>query len=300
MSASLDSESPLRRYTIACERSTAQVISAYSTSFGTATRLLGARHRTHVRNIYGLVRIADELVDGVTREAGLDLAAQHRALDRLEADTAAAIADGYSSNPIVHAFAHTARAAQIESALITPFFASMRADIALPEHATTSFDEATHERYVYGSAEVVGLMCLRVFVRDDVQSKEQLETLEHGARQLGAAFQNVNFLRDLADDTGRLGRNYLSERGVLTTAQRDAWVTTIRAQLSDAAETLPLLPRDARVAVGAALRLFGRLTDRIAATPTHELYERRIRVPATAKAWLVAQSVCEYRGERIA
>jgi phytoene/squalene synthetase len=262
-----------------------------------------------VRNIYALVRVADELVDGATDEAGIAPAEQHRALARLEAETCEAIASGYSSNPIVHAFAHTARTAHIDADLVGPFFASMRSDLPpaagvhgddeLRTPGVAAFDAEAHRDYVYGSAEVVGLMCLRVFIRDESLSPEQIETLELGARRLGAAFQNVNFLRDLADDTDRLGRSYLSAQGRIDRAEQQRWVGVIRGQLADAAATIPLLPRDARLAVTSALRLFAHLNDRLARTPAEQLYERRIRVPAPQKAWLLTQAALDVRKERV-
>lgn len=308
MKRSLDRMDPLARYTAASELAAGRIIEAYSTSFGTATRLLGARHRDHVRSIYALVRVADELVDGATAGAGIPPESQHSALSRLEEETHTALESGYSSNPIVHAFAHTARSAGIGHELTRPFFSSMRTDLPAPTSAVPPdecgtvrlrFGDEDHADYVYGSAEVVGLMCLRVFVRDESRTDEQLQALEHGARRLGAAFQNVNFLRDLADDTGRLGRSYLSDRGRIDSASQERWIAVIREQLADAAATLPLLPRDARLAVGCALRLFGRLADRISRTPTAQLYERRIRVPAAEKAWLIARSALDLRKEPV-
>ncbi|PRI11005.1 squalene/phytoene synthase family protein [Leucobacter massiliensis] len=129
MRRALDELTPLGRYTAASERSAARVIGAYSTSFGAATRLLAPNRRRHIRNIYALVRIADELVDGVCTEAGIGREAQHEALDRLEDETELAMRTGYSSNPIVHAFATTARGSGIDTTLTGPFFASMRADL---------------------------------------------------------------------------------------------------------------------------------------------------------------------------
>ncbi|MGK2852919.1 MAG: phytoene/squalene synthase family protein [Microbacteriaceae bacterium] len=308
MKRSLDRLDPLARYTAASELAAGQIIEAYSTSFGTATRLLGARHRTHVRSIYALVRVADELVDGATAGAGMTPEQQHSALSRLEQETEDALESEYSSNPIVHAFAHTALAAGIGRELTRPFFSSMRTDLPAPgsdgqpeERGSERlrFGDEAHASYVYGSAEVVGLMCLRVFVREESRTGEQLRALEHGAQRLGAAFQNVNFLRDLADDTERLGRSYLSDRGRVDSELQGSWIAVIREQLADAAATLPLLPRDARLAVGCALRLFGRLTDRISETPAAQLYERRIRVPAPEKAWLVAQAALDLRKERV-
>ena len=313
MNRAFDRLGALARYTAASESAAGRIIESYSTSFGLATSLLGERHRTHVRNIYALVRVADELVDGVTAEAGIAPEQQHAALTRLEQEVEAATGSGYSSNPIVHAFAVTARASGIGAALTRPFFASMRTDLpaisvdaaepAAPRSgadAMLRFGDEAHASYVYGSAEVVGLMCLRVFLRDEWCSTETRTQLEHGARRLGAAFQNVNFLRDLADDTDRLGRSYLSDHGTVDAELQARWIAVIREQLADAVATLPLLPRDARLAVGCALRLFGRLTDRIARTPAAQLAERRVRVPAPEKAWLVARSALDLRKERTA
>lgn len=289
---SLDRLPSLTRYSVASQRAAGQIIEAYSTSFGLSTRLLGRRHRSHVRNIYALVRVADELVDGVGQEAGLSSAQQHRALDLLARETASALALGYSSNPVVHAFARTARACGIDGSLTDPFFESMRADLQEggSPRRPLGYSEIAHRRYVYGSAEVIGLMCLRVFTQDlDLNGDERLR-LEHGARRLGSAFQNVNFLRDLADDTSRLGRSYLGERDRLEDADRDRWVETIREQLHDAAAALPLLPAEARVGVSAALGLFTALTDRIAATPAQDLYRRRVRLSGPKKTAVVLRS----------
>lgn len=301
MKTSLDNLSSLSRYTVASERAADQIIRAYSTSFGTATRLLGPRHRTHVRNIYALARIADELVDGASAEAGEATEGQHRALNLLEQDVDTAIETGYSSNPIVHAFAHTARAAGFTKELTLPFFASMRTDISTAEaQEIQAFDENQHADYVYGSAEVIGLMCLRVFVRNEQLSSSEERELERGARSLGAAFQNVNFLRDLADDTDRLGRSYLAEKGRVSEADHRRWIGEIRQQLDDEKGTLPLLPRDARVAVSCALRMFERLTDRLEHVPTEQLYRRRVGVPTHEKAWLIVREIITSGKERTA
>ena len=310
MSRADDRLSSLDRYSAACERAAAQIIEVYSTSFGAATRMLGPRHRSHVRNIYALVRIADELVDGATDEAGVDAAEQHTSLRMLEAETDRAITSGYSSNPIVHAFARTAREAGIDTDLTGPFFEAMRSDLPTAQATAgesadvpapiAGFSDDAHARYVFGSAEVVGLMCLRVFLRDETRTDDEQRILEHGARRLGAAFQNVNFLRDLADDSDRLGRSYLTEQGRVDATVQGQWIATIREQLADATASLPLLPSDARVAVGCALRLFSRLTDRLAAVPADELYRRRVRVPTPEKAWLAARAAVEYRTGRFA
>ncbi len=286
--------SALTRFTDTAQVAADDVISAYSTSFGLATKLLGKRHRQHVRNIYAMVRVADEIVDGVAAEAGLSVAEQTEALERYIADTHRAMRTGYSSDLVIHAFAHTARAAGIDETLTQPFFDSMRADLGDGESAQQQklvYDEDAHARYVHGSAEVVGLMCLRVFVRDQQLSAADRERLEYGARQLGAAFQNINFLRDLADDTDRLGRSYLSTADRLSEADREAWVRTVRAQLDDARTVIPMLPKDARAAVRSALALFAALTDRVDRTSITDLYRTRVRVPDPVKAGLAARAL---------
>ncbi|HWS49985.1 MAG TPA: squalene/phytoene synthase family protein [Microbacterium sp.] len=283
----------LDRFTRTAEIATRDVIRTYSTSFGLATRLLGRRHRRHIRNIYAMVRIADEIVDGVAAEAGLDPREQDAALTDYRSETHRAMHTGYSSDMILHAFARTAREVGIGEELTVPFFASMQSDLPGADDPArfTAYDAHAHERYVYGSAEVVGLMCLRVFLQGEVRGQAELETLRTGARQLGAAFQNINFLRDLADDTQRLQRGYLNGGNRLTDADRDAWVGTIRVQLAQARRAIPLLPRDSRTAVRSALSLFSALTDRIARTPASELYRRRVRVPDLQKAALTASAV---------
>ena len=291
---SSDAATGLDLYSRTAELASNQVISAYSTSFGLATRLLGRRHRQHVRNIYALVRVADELVDGVGSEAGLTREQQFTALDRLLSETLDAVSSGFSSNLVVHAFARTARTAGIDAELINPFFDSMRTDLLLAGgDEPARFDPEAHTQYVYGSAEVVGLMCLRVFVRDDSLDADTHERLTFGARQLGAAFQDVNFLRDLADDTQRLGRSYLGTDDTLSAQSRDTWIATIRGQLSDAEAVIPLLPTDAQAAVRTAASLFRELADRIAETPIEVLQTTRVRVPDSTKALLLGRALTQ-------
>ncbi len=300
-------------YRRTAERAAEAVITSYSTSFGLATKLLGCSHRQHIRNIYALVRIADEIVDGLAAEAGLAEVEQREMFEQFAAATHAALRSGISDNLIIHAFARTARSAGICAELIDPFFASMRTDLepavsgpgAEPDAGSRpdrgggedgrrdvrGFDAQAHADYVYGSAEVVGLMCLKVFLIDCDRTPAEVERLEHGARQLGAAFQNVNFLRDLADDHQRLGRSYLTSRDRLTEAEKAAWVATIRQQLAASHDAIAGLPKDARTAVRCAGALFTALNDRIAATPVEDLYRHRVRVPNAVKARLAAQAL---------
>jgi phytoene/squalene synthetase len=283
--------SPLERYERAAWRSSAVVIGEYSTSFGLATRLLPGTARRHVRNVYALVRLADEIVDGVAVQSGLGREEVAAALDALEAETYRAMTTGYSTNLVVHAFAATARSVGIDGRLVRPFFTSMRMDLDHVEHSPESF--AT---YVYGSAEVVGLMCLRAFLAEaPPPSATDLVVLETGARRLGAAFQKVNFLRDLAADAGGLGRAYFP--GVapanLDEATKQALLDDIEADLDAAAATLPLLRRGPRRAVALAHGLFAELAERIRRTPADRLVTTRVRVPDPVKLRLAALATAD-------
>jgi len=276
-------------YGSVAEQTASLVIRRYSTSFGLAARLLGPAVRQPVENIYALVRVADEIVDGGAEEAGLDPAVAARLLDEFEAETDRAVAEGYSSNLVVHAFAATARAAGFGAELTAPFFASMRADLTATEH-----DQASFEAYVYGSAEVVGLMCLRVFVRDTARAytDAELATLETGARALGSAFQKVNFLRDLAADVQTLGRSYFPGIDVtaFTEAQKNALLDDIDAELELAGRSVPLLPRSSRRAVATAQGLFAELSRRLRDAPAASLLTTRVRVPDPIKLRIALRS----------
>lgn len=272
----------LALYGAVAEQTASLVIRRYSTSFGLAARMLGPAVRQPVQNIYALVRVADEIVDGGAEEAGLDPKIAARLLDELEQETERAMDEGYSSNLVVHAFAATARAAGFGAELTRPFFASMRMDLSAIDH-----DRASFESYIYGSAEVVGLMCLRVFVRDTdrVYSDAELATLEAGARALGSAFQKVNFLRDLAADLTALGRSYFPglDPAAVTEAEKNALLDDIDRELALAAGTVPLLPVSSRRAVATAQRLFADLSRRLRALPAASLLTTRVRVPDPAK-----------------
>ena len=267
-------------YNEAARASSATVIGHYSTSFGLATRLLAPQVRSQVRTVYALVRIADEIVDGAASQAGLSLAAQREALDGLERETTEAIASGFSTNLIVHAFAVTARDTGIDARLTAPFFASMRRDLD-----PAPFDAAGVAEYIYGSAEVVGLMCLCCFLQDSPRREADLAVLEAGARSLGAAFQKVNFLRDLAADRDGLGRNYFPGVNLLTMTeeQKDGILDDLDADLTAAERVLPMLPQGSRRAVTAAHDLFARLSKKLRETPARELMSARVRVPDPEK-----------------
>ena len=275
----------LSLYDSAADEVAGVVIRRYSTSFGLASRLLGPGIRQHVENIYALVRVADEIVDGGVAEAGLDQAAAGRYLDELEADTNQAMEHGYSANLVVHAFARTAREVGFGRELTEPFFHSMRMDLTDTEH-----DQASYDTYVYGSAEVVGLMCLRAFLQEAPPSPEQNERMVRGARALGAAFQKVNFLRDLSADFETLGRSYFPGVRVesFTEEEKHRLLDDIDDDLRMSAAVLPDLPASSRRAVALAQGLFAELAARLRRTPASELVRARVRVPDPVKLRIAA------------
>jgi len=278
------------RYAHAAATAAATVVGEYSTSFGRASRLLREPVRGHVRTIYALVRVADEIVDApdlaLTRE-------QRRAhLDALEERTLDALRTGFAADLVVHAFAQTAREHGIGADLVRPFFASMRTDLHADRH-----DDRSYATYVHGSAEVVGLMCLRVFVAapdaDDALRAQGYDRLAPAASRLGAAFQKVNFLRDLAADRDQLGRAYVPglDPRALTDAQRDALLDDVDADLAAAAPGIAALPRSSRRGVRAAHDLFAALSARLRATPAERIAVERVRVATPTKALVVARTL---------
>jgi phytoene/squalene synthetase len=275
----------LSLYSKAAQRAAREVIYSYSTSFGLATRLLGKKFQSHVENIYALVRVADEIVDGSAAEArnaeaGVD---PEKLLAEFEAETYRAMQLGYSTNLVIHAFALTAREVGIGKDIVEPFFYSMRQDLTESVH-----DQASFDRYVYGSAEVVGLMCLAVFVAGKNYTVEEKQQLVKGARALGSAFQKVNFLRDLAADFKRLGRSYFPGVSVesFNEETKQRLVQDIDADLAVSSKSLGLLDSSARRAVSAAQLLFENLNREIERTPANELINRRISV-SNGKKFLV-------------
>jgi phytoene synthase len=267
------------------------VIGEYSTSFGWATSLLPEGIRGQIKDIYALVRVADEIVDGSAAGSnGAQKVNVRKQLDDLEGEVYAAMKVGFSTNLIVHAFALTAVQVGITKAMIEPFFASMRADITKAKHTPKTFKD-----YVYGSAEVVGLMCLRAFIagREDRYSPVEKTALDEGALALGAAFQKINFLRDLDADFRALGRSYFPGVTVETfnEEQKQFLVADIAADLIVAANSIRLLPKDVRPAVSAAQFLFEELTKKVAATPAKVLISTRIRVSNPRKLVLVAKAL---------
>jgi phytoene/squalene synthetase len=286
----------LKLYDEVARRGSARVISAYSTSFGLASRLCSGTVRMHIADVYALVRVADELVDGPAEEAGLDAGERRAMLDALEVETERAMRTGYSSNLVVHAFARTARTTGVGAELTRPFFASMRRDLDPVE-----LDEPAFREYVYGSAEVVGLMCLRAFLIGLPADDDRDARWERGARHLGAAFQKVNFLRDLAEDYAERGRSYFPgiDPARLTEADKTRILDDIDDDLDIAGSVISELPGGCRRAVAASHALFGELSTRLRRTPASEILAARVRVPAPRKLLLVARAAAgRSRGAR--
>jgi 15-cis-phytoene synthase len=290
-----ESAGHLGRYDAAAEACAAVVIGRYSTSFDAAARLLDPASRRSIRSIYALVRIADEIVDGTAREAGLGGDELRGLLDGLEAETESALHRGYSTNLIVHAFAQTAGEAGIDTRLTRPFFASMRRDLD-----PTPFADAEIGRYIHGSAEAVGLMCLAVFLIDEPADAARRGRLEVGAAHLGAAFQKINFLRDLATDWYELGRNYFPwvDPDGFTEDDKARILDDIDRDLEIAGRSIRELPRRARAAVAAAHGLFSRLARRCRNTPAERLMATRIRVPDGEKLAIAVRSAITSGGMR--
>lgn len=250
----------------------------YSTSFGLASRLFSRGIRPHIYAIYGMVRVADEIVDTY---AGAD---QAELLASFEADVAACVAGRYSANPIVHAFGIAARRFGIGHDLINPFFASMRADLI-----KTSFTTDEYDAYVYGSAEVVGLMCLKVFCDGDA---DRYAALAPGARLLGSAYQKVNFVRDFGADLGERGRVYFP--GVTAGSWNDTAKTEIldgvTHEFEDARRSIRDLPRGARTSVYLSYSYYTALLKRLQGMSAADIRNRRAHVPAIVKLGLLLYS----------
>lgn len=273
--------SALQHYHAAASQSAGRIISYYSTSFSWSTRLFPAPIRHDIQALYAVVRIADEIVDGAAAEAK---APDIRALlDGYEQQVLHAADATFHTDPVLHAWANTQRRCQFSGDHLRAFFASMRRDLDPSPHDAASLDS-----YIHGSAEVIGLMCLDIFLVGHHPSEEDKATMADGAQALGSAFQKVNFLRDLAEDTDQLGRDYLRQ---LDAETKREWCAEIRAELARARRATLLLPPGARRGVLAATGLFANLNERIDSASVDDLRSRRIRVPAPRKAQILAASL---------
>lgn len=256
---------------------------AYSTSFSLGIRLFAKPLRDPIYSIYGFVRLADEIVD---TWHSLD---QKQELDTLEADCKKAINSNFSANPILHAFARVVNLYHLEPELIDAFIASMRLDLT-----KSSYTLAEYETYIYGSAEVIGLMCLRVFCDGDTAEYERLKP---GARALGSAFQKVNFLRDLGADSDSLGRMYFPGTSSTSFSEADKLhiIADIEADFAKALPALNDLPHTARLGVRLAYVYYKELLKKIRRTEASTLRQQRIRVSDPMKICLFASVYTQER-----
>jgi len=255
----------------------------YSTSFTLGIKTLDKKYHLPIYAIYGFVRFADEIVDTFHDNDKQAL------LNRFRADTYQAIEEGISLNPVLHSFQLVVRQYNIERELIDAFLRSMEMD--LHRH---DYDAAGYSDYIYGSAEVVGLMCLRVFCEGDCN---EFDRLREPARKLGAAFQKVNFLRDIKSDYQERGRTYFP--GVdFTDFSRDAKQLIeddIQRDFDDAYQGILNLPKGARMGVHLAYIYYLKLFCKIKDMPASRIQEERIRVPDPQKLVLLAKTMVQYR-----
>lgn len=277
----------LQLYNRVAFKASHKVIEKYSTSFSMSTWLLSPHIRKDIRNLYAVVRIADEIVDGTAYAAGYSTAKIEEILDTYEIAVLTAPQQRFNTDLILQAYGETARRCDFDQEHIVAFFASMRKDLIADTHDSDSF--AT---YVYGSSEVIGLLCLSVFNQGRAISAERLELMQNGARALGAAFQKINFLRDLAEDQQNLGRFYFPDTtpGTFTEEQKNYLIADIRQDLGTAHAAFPEIPLQARIGVISASLLFQKLTDRIQVTPASDLLHKRIRVPLQTKLCILTSA----------
>lgn len=260
------------------------VTKSYSTSFSLAVKMLAPSIREDIYNIYGFVRFADEIVDsfqGYQKE---------QLIQDFETDYYKALESDISLNPILNAFQITVKKNNISDDLVQAFLKSMKMDLVKSEYNT----KAEYDDYIYGSANVVGLMCLKVFVQGN---QEKYDALKDEAMRLGSAFQKVNFLRDLKDDNLVLNRNYFP--GVDLRSFDDEAKKAIIAEIDEdfkaAREGIKKLPLEAKFGVFTAYVYYKKLLNKLERTPSHKIGTSRIRVSNYSKAGLLAQSFVTYK-----
>ena len=250
----------------------------YSTSFSSAIRLLHRDLRQPIHNIYGFVRFADEIVDTFH---DFD---KHQLIQEFKRETYLAIERHISLNPILHSFQLTVNEFNIDRHLIEAFFYSMELDLN-----RKVYDMQGYQEYIYGSAEVVGLMCLQVFCEGN---KQQYDQLKAPARSLGAAFQKVNFLRDLKADFEGMDRIYFPgcDFSNFTESEKAAIEEDIAKDFADAYQGILKLPLKARFGVYVAYKYYLSLFKKIKRLQPQHIMEERVRIPNYGKAMIVAKA----------
>ena len=260
------------------------VTKSYSTSFASAVKMLSPSIRQDIYNIYGFVRFADEIVDSFHDYDKQSL------FDLFEEDLYKALKNKISLNPILNSFQHTVSKYNIPLDLIEAFMKSMKLDLSKTEYKT----QEEYQEYIYGSADVVGLMCLKVFVNGDVLKYEELK---YSAMKLGSAFQKVNFLRDLKADFEDLSRTYFPNTDLtkLDEKSKQQIIEDIEEDFRAGYEGLTKLPIEAKFGVYIAYVYYKKLLSKLKKTPSAEIKNTRIRVPDYEKVGLFAKCYLTYR-----
>lgn len=277
----------LHHYDRTAQHAAHQIIRRYSNSFSLASNLLRGHVKTDIRNLYAVVRIADEIVDGAGYGAGLDTQQCQQLLDDYERQVLAAPHQRLHSDPVLHAYAISARRCEFKDEYLSAFFASMRRDLS-PQSGNK---QQEFDGYIYGSAEVIGLLCLQAFLVGQNPTPDARGVMEHGARTLGAAFQKINFLRDIANDTQFLGRTYFPqlEEQELDDALKAELVADIRSDLTVARSSISYLPANARIGVIVATEIFAELTNDIDRISAAELLSTRVSLSPARKVIVLAR-----------
>jgi phytoene/squalene synthetase len=260
------------------------VTKSYSTSFSLATKMLYKSIRFDIYNIYGFVRFADEIVDSFH---GYD---KETLFNRFSEDLEHALKDKISLNPILNAFQHTYHKYNIDKSLVDAFMNSMQLDL----HKTEYLTEEEYKAYIYGSADVVGLMCLKVFVNGDDDKYNQLKDT---AMSLGSAFQKVNFLRDLKADFEGLDRTYFPNTDLknLDEKSKQDIIDDIEADFEKGLIGIKKLPIEAKFGVFMAYRYYHQLLKKLKKTPALQIKNARIRVSNPKKIELLMRSYVKYQ-----
>ena len=270
-------------YNSVCRECSQLVTNRYSTSFSLGIKMFAEEFRSPIYSIYGFVRFADEIVDTFHEHDKASLFKEFRE------DTHLSIERKISLNPILNAFQEVVHRYDITADLIDGFLDSMEMDLHRDR-----FDRATYEKYIFGSAEVVGLMCLKVFVKGD---EAEYERLKVPAMKLGSAFQKVNFLRDIRSDYYDRGRVYFPEVDYndFNCKQKEEIEQEIQQEFDDAYQGIKALPKGARLGVYLAYTYYLRLLKRIKKCSAEEVRKQRIRVPDTHKLLLLSTSTLKYQ-----
>ena len=273
----------LSLYNQTCLECSSLITRRYSTSFSMGIRVFDKKYRSPIYAIYGFVRFADEIVDTFHDFPKKEL------LDKFRRDTFEAIESGISLNPVLHSFQNVVNKSNIERELIDAFLDSMEMDLNL-----NAYEDNLYQKYIYGSAEVVGLMCLRVFVNGD---ENMYKHLYASARSLGSAFQKINFLRDIKSDFDERGRVYFPGVDFRSFSLVDKLQieSDIKKDFDDALLGITQLPQGVRFGVYLAYKYYTKLFQKIKSASPTKVKEERIRVRDSRKVVLIFSSAFRLR-----